>query len=69
MSGNPSMTGGGSRPGGAAAEEASSPVPATWRACALTLLTGILVAIAIGLLLNPQIREVKATWATFYGDF
>ncbi|MCH8823964.1 MAG: hypothetical protein IH984_10690 [Planctomycetes bacterium] len=36
---------------------------------AKTLLTGILLALAVALLLSPEMDQIKATWATFYGDF
>ena len=35
----------------------------------LDFLTGVLLFVAVALLLFPEIADVKATWATFYGDF
>jgi hypothetical protein len=35
----------------------------------LSILTGVCLYIAISLLLNPKMIELKATWALFYGDF
>ena len=34
-----------------------------------SVFTGILIFYALALLLHPDITAVKATWATFYGDF
>jgi len=35
----------------------------------LSVLTGVFLYIAVSLLLNPKMVELKATWALFYGDF
>ncbi len=35
----------------------------------LSFVTGVMLFIALALLLYPNLDEVQAAWATFYGDF
>ena len=35
----------------------------------LSFVTGVMLFIALALLLYPDLDEVQAAWATFYGDF
>ena len=35
----------------------------------LSFLTGVAIFAAVSLLCHPDLDEVQAAWATFYGDF